>query len=289
MSERCDPCDQASDASQTEASARLSCAKTEDEVLHVGDTGARVVRRGDTVQKTHRAPGSYARELRNYQWLDAQGFSASPRLLAFDDDTLTLVLEFVTPWSAMSDARRRSVLPTVGTALARLHALGAERTDSLPLADALRARVRAARRALRGADFASVRLVCDEFEGLDLGRMLRHETRAMAHRDFRPRNWAFAESRNQAVLLDWEHARPDFVAVDFARLDFALDDAQRAALETSYERVRPLPPVGQRRLAVRLHLVQTLAWAHRNGVDTHRSEAAWLLQRPELWRCANAE
>jgi hypothetical protein len=256
--------------------------------IYRGDTGAAVWLDDDRVHKVHRRANSYLRERDNYRALSKAGFSAMPKLLVADDERKTLVLERIVPWDELSASEEAPVLRHLGKSLAELHAIEAFDIDAMPLEEAFQRRVGSAVRAIEESDvelperlrtLATDREVYREFAGCQ---------RRWCHRDFRPQNWGQARDSDTVLIMDWEHARPDLPAVDFARLHTKLDDDSYRQLCAGYAETRELPSRTHRRFAVMLHILQTLRWSLAHGDDKHLAEVDALLAHPEWWDYSQA-
>lgn len=250
---------------------------------HHGDTGATVSVGEHEVAKSHLRRSSFENEVANLRRLHDAGFRHVPELLRVDDDAQSFTMERVTRWSDLTPEHRSALLPAVGQAIARLHELEVPEPDPMPLADALRARVRAATHRLSGWQSQYREQLFEELRSVDFDDVFDGVSRVICHRDFRPQNWGYRERRDEIAFFDWEHSRPDFAATDFARLHSDLDVGQVSEILCGYAGARDEPSEPLRRVAALMHILQTWAWAEQHDDDSYREEVRELSERRSLW------
>lgn len=221
--------------------------------VHRGDAGSEVVIADDCVVKRHRSRGAWQREVRAYRelrrlCLEGSGAIRVPRLLSADEVAVgggvrepgamrhfRLVMERVPGSVLTSRELDRYDWCLLGRALGALHAATPRLeppSDPLGVRAALERRL-APPRAFFEASDGSEGAACAREGGARLARLLEaqlipelgdHGERVFCHRDFRPRNVLWLPSaqdggtRKAPALVDFEHARWDFAAADFARL-----------------------------------------------------------------------
>jgi len=174
-----------------------------------------------------------------------------PRLLAHTD---TVVVTERAPGQPLAvglqpfDPPPAGALAALGRWLRVLHRLPDVPADPLPLDQAV------ARRIERTLQALPAELAHDLAPHLH-APLLRDAARTWAHRDLHPRNALW--DGQALVLIDWEHARPDHPAVDFARVPAPL----LHGLARGYG---PLPDPPVLRLFRVLDAATTLAWGLRH-------------------------
>ncbi|MEO3930206.1 hypothetical protein ABGB07_41115 [Micromonosporaceae bacterium B7E4] len=219
-----------------------------------GVAGVLEVRDGDGTGwfvKGHGDPERYRRELAAYRrWVPGLGGHA-PRLRAYDDERLALVLSAVPGEAGLSYVTDPEVQREAGVLLRRLHG-----TETLPpwtdlvaekLAELDRLSVRASR-LLEARELDFVRAELRNLSGVAA------PARVPCHLDYGPRNWLVAPAGRQRAerrvhVIDFEWAGPEVWVNDLNRLYFGpwrdrpdladaflagyrrtLDDADRAVL-----------------------------------------------------------
>ncbi len=211
-----------------------------------GEHGVRCWRVGERVIERARSERSY-RQLLTVAELVWPRLPGCPKLLDRDDEarTITRTWHEGQPGAAS--------LGETAERVRALHALPCESPDPMPPLEALVRRRAAAARVLAD-DLAERALQLD----LELLGPLR---RCWCHRDLRPDNVLGPG----AVLIDWEHARPDVGLMDLARWP-----------ELARELGVPDPTY---RVVRALHGLQTRAWGLRQGDLRYQHRGQDLLER----------
>lgn len=224
-------------------------------LVHRGDAGSEVVVDGDCVAKRHPTRGAWLREIRAYDELGKLRLEKLtdlrvPRLLAAcemlpegdgaesaearERARFQLVLERLAGHVRASRDLERSDWRRMGCALGALHAASLRQQVA---SDALGARSAVERRLAPLRDFFAAseggadavahregRALCSVLDTQLVPALIDHGRRVFCHRDFRPHNvlWSSSPTKSDGSeapgLVDFEHARWDFAAADFARL-----------------------------------------------------------------------
>ena len=174
---------------------------------------------GRVFLKKHRQTRKFEQELHAYQAWTPHLSPLTPRLLAHQQETQTLLLSAVpgelVERMKLSTREERDLHTQAGAFLRRLHDVPFEDTDTLTLAEALKKRTEAwtarAEGVLTSQDIAWVR--ARVAEALP---MLAGFTRVPCHRDYTARNWL--ADGDTLYVIDFEHARPDRWIFDLERL-----------------------------------------------------------------------
>lgn len=208
---------------------------------------------GPVVVKVHRSDRARRQELAA---LDIAPVAVPrPTVLATVEDAIVLEWLEMTPLLAPADHLRER-----GAVLRALHDMPLQDSDPMSLADALRTRADAlsARAETRSERDAAESLRLQTNGLLGAGR------RVLAHRDPRRDNWGMAEVG--LALIDFEHARLDARATDFAVLwaDGAFDDAGAMDTFAAGYGVRPdADPLW--RVATGLQALAAVCWSRAHG------------------------
>lgn len=224
-------------------------------LVHRGDAGSEVAVDGDCVAKRHPTRGAWLRETRAYDELGKLRLEKStelrvPRLLAAceilpegdvagaaearERARFLLVLERLAGHVRASRDLERSNWRRMGRALGALHAASLGKRAA---SDTLGARKAVERRLAPLRDFFAANeggagsvahregmALCSVLDTKLVPALVDHGRRVFCHRDFRPHNVLWSPSSGNSDgseapgLVDFEHARWDFAAADFARL-----------------------------------------------------------------------
>ena len=232
---------------------------------------------GRVFLKQHRQTRKLEQELHAYQAWTPHLSPLTPKLLAHQRETQTLLLSAVpgelVERVKLSTREESDLHRQAGAFLLRLHDVPFEDADPLTLAEALEKRLEAwaarAQGVLTLEDIAWVRARVAEalplLEGL---------TRVPCHRDYTARNW-LAEG-NTLYVIDFEHARPDGWLFDLERLWAALWPERpdlRAAFLDGYGRYLGEEEGVLERCAA-LGALSTIVWA-RDHKDTEFEKQGW--------------
>lgn len=249
---------------------------------HVGDTGAVVEVSGQVATKTHQARASFERERDALVYLHQQRMSGVPRLLAVNESAQRLSLERI--FGANVDARGEThavrVWEAAGQWLRSLHLLPLEAADTLSFSQTMRARLQSAYATTkRVLDDQTQAMIEAALQALQAGAYDDGQGRVFAHRDYRPRNWMLARNA-QLVVVDYEHARPDFAEVDLARL--VPYWRERPTLARTFLRAYEDPRLHQAedrlRIAVLVDALKTLEWGLSHSRDDYELSGRALVE-----------
>jgi Ser/Thr protein kinase RdoA (MazF antagonist) len=195
--------------------------------------------RGHYILKRHRLRERFERERDAYQsWVPALG-DLAPRLVAADEQQMTLLLTAIDavpaarlePGSAAEARAHRAA----GEALGNLHLAQPEQDPgpalSADLANRLRAWIERAGTLVTSGERSLLSSAADAIEATPMDT-------ATCHLDYQPRNWLVRPDGRVAVI-DFEHARPDARIRDLARLahrHWAQNPALKGAFLDGYGR-----------------------------------------------------
>ena len=232
---------------------------------------------GRVFLKKHRQARKFEQELHAYQAWTPHLPPLTPKLLAHQRETQTLLLSAVpgelVERMKLSAREENDLHRQAGAFLRRLHDVPFEDADSLTLAEALKKRAEAwaarAQGVLPPEDIAWVRARVAEalplLEGL---------TRVPCHRDYTARNW-LAEG-GTLHIIDFEHARPDLWFLDLERLWSDLWPERpdlRTAFLNGYGRDLTEEEGILERCAA-LNALSTIIWARDHG-DVEFEKQGW--------------
>jgi len=215
--------------------------------------------------KRHRLRDQGRRELGAYELLAP--LPKMPRLLGTHDDGAASTLALSRLLGTQGNEHvSTTVLWEAGAWLAALHQVPVEPEDSMTLAGAY------ARRIERALSDAKDIIRHHELSNLTtwltgLPDALHGARRCWTHRDYVPRNWLVHEGSLEGVI-DFEHARLDVAAVDFARIETELwvrePDSATAFLEGYEAAGGELAPRGLRLGLAALDALVTHTWGVRH-------------------------
>jgi tRNA A-37 threonylcarbamoyl transferase component Bud32 len=173
---------------------------------------------GSFFQKRHRNPARYQQERDAYRlWLPAVP-EITPRMVAFDDAEMTLLLTAIDAPTATDIApgsdHELDVQRAAGRALRRLHDVALP-ADSIPrvhhsLARRLRGWISRAGNLINAAELHALARAAEIMNATPMEA-------AACHLDYQPCNW-LVPGEGRIVVIDFEHARIDARIRDLARL-----------------------------------------------------------------------
>ncbi|NVB43066.1 aminoglycoside phosphotransferase family protein [Pseudenhygromyxa sp. WMMC2535] len=225
------------------------------------------------VLKHHLGARGFAQEREALsRWFEGPGPDGGrwpvPRLLAFDVATRALLLEQLVGEAA--DPSAPGIHEAAGRFLAALHSLPIPDRDPMPLSEALERRWRG---WLAGCADALDSELRAGLEAIAPARVdLEGVARVPCHRDFGPHNWLW--TGEQLAVIDFEHARADLPAVDFAKL-WAGAWRSKPELGQAFSRGYFASSCGRQNIAqisegafscaLALHGLASLAWGMRHA------------------------
>lgn len=238
----------------------------------------------EVVVKVAATTDTFRRERAAYQRIAAEALACTPRLLASDEATRTLLLSRSpgAPDVPATHPAAPELHAAAGRWLARFHRAAPLTHDPVPLSAAYRQRADRWARYARGVlDDADVGRVLSIVEGA-LPRLADRQ-RSPCHRDFSPRNWLAEQGRLTAVI-DFGHARDDLAEIDFVRLASdvwtvrpGLRDAFLQAYRAEGGPADPEAPwIGA---LMALEALGTVVWARRHGDTAFEAKGRRMLAR----------
>lgn len=266
--------------------------------LHVvsGETGAEVRVFETFVVKVHRWPGSWQREHAAYRQLASLLSSVAPsfelpHLVDACEAEHSLTLSRVRGCHRETGEIALPAWERAGRVLAEFHRFGAGAGgshDTMSMHEAFSRRLQAIESDLPTELSDELRIVVQGVRRALARCESAGAPRVFCHRDFRPRNLLWSNDVEPA-LIDLEHARWDFPAVDFARLpqfwpsqwpagcDVSRADALRA-FQSGYAERFALPEPAEIEIGAALFALGTFSWGLKHRNDARYQEGLGLVR-----------
>lgn len=246
---------------------------------HVGDTGAVIEVSGQMAIKTHASQGAFDREYQALLFVTRRDLAGVPRLLADNRSARRLTLERILGTSIpASEELAPGLWHMAGHWLRELHGLPTRSVDAMTFGEAMRTRLSASLAHAQGALDASQREAIEAVMSRLERPQFASTDRVFCHRDFRPRNWMVRRD-GTFVVVDFEHARIDFLETDFARLVpyFRTKPELARVFVKAYRDSRRSYNDERLRVALVVDALQTLAWGIQHAHEGYQAEGRTLL------------